>query len=320
MGWVVIRHKQNIVYRAFVSLSLILISCYVALLSGCATHSTAMQVNDQGLSYWHGGRYDLAEESLQQALEQARKDYGPTHFGVGVILSNQGLVYTDQGRYAEAIDVFQQADPILMRKYGNSDPTYAQSLNNYAYALLRNGNLEEAKNKYEESISVYADAGTPEADTVNVINGLSMAYRDGGDLDKAESLASKALRLIKSNDREWDYKGPIFQNLGTIYMEQSSFEKSENTYIQLLEVREKKLGISHPKTGYTVWGLASLYKKEGKNEQAEEQYKRAIEIFDRRLPQGHPDTNQLVVQYADFLRSVGRDDEAAVLEQSHHEQ
>lgn len=265
-----------------------------------------MQVNDQGLSYWHGGRYDLAEESLQQALEQARKDYGPTHFGVGVILSNQGLVYTDQGRYAEAIDVFQQADPILMRKYGNSDPTYAQSLNNYAYALLLNGNIEEAKVKYEESLSVYTAAGAPEADTANVINGLSMAYRDGGDLNQAESLANRALRLVEPNDREWDTKGPILQNLGTIYMEQSFFDKAEGAYIQVLEVREKKLGTSHPKTGYTVWRLASLYQKEGKNAQAEEQFKRAIEIFERRLPEGHPDTKQLVGQYAEFLRHHAR--------------
>lgn len=312
-----IRNKKNTVYRAFLSISFLLISCYVALLSGCATHSTAMQTNNQGLSYWHDGRYDLAEEILQQALKQAQNDLNPTHFGVGIILSNLGLVYTDQGRYAEAIDVFKQADPILKRKYGNHNPTYAGSLNNYAYALLRNGNLEEAKDKYEQSLSAYTAAGTPEADTTNVINGLSMVYRDGGDLNQAENLANRALHLVEPNDREWDTKGPILQNLGTIYMEQGFFDKAEGAYIQVLDVREKKLGTSHPKTGYTVWRLASLYNREGNSVQAEEQFKRAIVIFERRLPEGHPDTKQLVGQYADLLRSEGRNNEANELEQSH---
>jgi tetratricopeptide (TPR) repeat protein len=313
-------NKQNNVFRRLISIFYFLITCYVALLSGCATHSTAMQMNDQGLHDWHDGRYDLAEENLQQALKQAQKDLGSTHFGIGIILSNQGLVYTDQGRYAEAIDVFQQADPILKRKYGNHNPTYAKSLNNYAYALLRNGSLKEAKEKYEQSLSTYKAAGTPEADTATVLNGLSIAYRDGGDLNQAESLANRAFRLVESNDRKWGIRGPILQNLGTIYMEQGFFDKAEDTYVQVLEVREKKLGTSHPNTGYTVWRLASLYQKEGKNEQAEEQFKRVIVIFERRLPEGHPDTKQLVGQYAEFLRSAGRSDEASELTQRHHAQ
>lgn len=300
-----IRKKQNVIYSRIIPISYFLITCY-AMLSGCATHSSAMQMNNQGLRNWQDGRYDLAEENLQQALKQSQEDLGPTHFGVGITLSNLGLVYTDQGRYAEAIDVFHQADPILKRKYGNHNPTYAKSLNNYAYALLRNGNLKEAKEKYEQSLSAYTAAGTPEADTANVINGISMAYRDGGDLDQAESLANRAFLLVESNDHKWVSKGPILQNLGTIYMEQGFFDKAEDAYIQVLEVREKKLGTSHPKTGYTVWRLASLYQKEGKNEQAEEQFNRAIVIFERRLPQGHPDTKQLVGQYAEFLRHHAR--------------
>jgi len=313
----VICNKQYVVYSRFISFSCLLITCYVALLSGCATQSSAMQMNNQGLRNWHDGRYDTAEENLQQALKQARKDLGPTHFGVGIILSNLGLVYTDQGRYAEAIDVFQQADPILKRKYGNHNPTYAKSLNNYAYALLRNGSLKEAKEKYEQSLSTYEAAGTPEADTAATINGLSTAYRDGGDLVQAESLANRAFRLVEFSDHKWVSKGPILQNLGTIYMEQDFFDKAEEAYIQVLEVREKKLGTSHPDTGYTVWRLASLYQKEGKNEQAEEQFKRAIAIFERRLPEGHPDTKQLVGQYAEVLRSAGRSDEASELTQQY---
>lgn len=315
-----IRNKHNVVYSRFISLSYLLITCYVALLSGCATHSAAMQMNDQGLRDWHDGRYDLAEENLQQALKQTQKDLGPTHFSIGIILSNLGLVYTDQGRYAEAIDVFQQADPILKRKYGNHNRTYAKSLNNYAYALLQNGSLKEAKEKYEQSLSTYTAAGTPESDTATTINGLSMTYRDNGDLIQAESLANRAFRLVESNDRKWGSKGPILQNLGTIYMEQGFFDKAEDAYIQVLEVRENKLGTSHPDTGYTVWRLASLYQKEGKSEQAEEQFKRAIVIFERRLPEGHPDTKQLVGQYAEFLRVAGRSDEASELTQRHHAQ
>jgi tetratricopeptide (TPR) repeat protein len=114
---------------------------------------------------------------------------------------NLGLVYTDQGRYAEAIDVFQRANPIIKRKYRENDPTYAQFLNNIGYAFLRDGRYTEAKQELERSLSIYNAAGV--ADTVSVLNGLSMAYRDTGELNEAEKLADRSLRQVESENLGW---------------------------------------------------------------------------------------------------------------------
>ena len=310
------QHKQDGVWIALVTM-LFISNCFI-LLAGCATYSAAVQMNNQGLRYWQEGRYDLAEETLQQALVFGERELGSNHAEVGIILVNLGLVYTDQGRYAEAIDVFQRADPIIKRKYGENDPTYAQFLNNIGYAFLRDRRYTEAKQELERSLSIYSAAGV--SDTVSVLNGLSMAFRDSGDLKTAESHAMRALRQVESGELGWSHKGPVLQNLGTIYREYGFLDKAENTYIQVLEVREQRLGTSHPETGRTVASLAELYVKQGKNKQAEVLYKRAIDIFERRLPRGHPDTTQSLQQYAVFLQNTGRIDEAHEIEKRIHAQ
>lgn len=303
---------QTVVYRISNSIYFLVLACYVASLGGCATFSASTQMNNQGLRYWNEGRFDLAEDTLQQALVVGERDLGPYSGGVGVILVNLGLVYTDQGRYAEAIDVFQRADPIIKRKYGEKDPTYAQFLNNIGYAFLRKGDYAEAKQEFEHSISIYDAAGA--TDTVSALNGLSMAFRETGDLATAENLAKRALDQVKSGELGWSHKGPVLQNLGTIYLERGFLDRAETTYVQVLEAREQRLGESHPETGRTVASLAELYIKLGKSEQAEELYKRAINIFERRLPAGHPDITQSLKQYAEFLRNTGRIDESLEVE------
>jgi tetratricopeptide (TPR) repeat protein len=277
-------------------------------------------MNNQGLRYWKDGRYDLAEQTLQQALQQAQQDLGPNHYGVGITLVNIGLVYTDEGKYAEAVEVYQRADPILERKYGAKNPTYAQFLNNYGYAYLRYGKYTQAREKYEQSLSIYGAVGKSEADTANVTNGLSMTYRGTGDIERAETIAKRALGYVETDESRWGYKGPILQNLGTIYTQQGRYDRAEEAYTQVLIRREMKMGTSHPETGRTVASLAVLYVKEGKEEQAESHFKRAIDIFERKLPPEHPDTVELIAQYADFLRSVGRNNEALELEQRTHTQ
>lgn len=305
--------KQHVSYKR--SIALLVVSLCLALLAGCASNSSAMQTNNQGLRYWKDGRYDLAETTLKQALQQAEQDLGPNHYGVGITLVNLGLVYTDQGKYAEAIDVYQRADPILKKKYGSSHPTYAQFLNNYASAYLRYEKYTPSRNIYEQSLSIYTSAGKSDSDIANVINGLSMTYRGNGELTQAESIANRALRAVENDESKWGYKGPILQNLGTIYMLQGHYDKSEDAYKRVLMQREKKLGTSHPDTGRTVASLAMLYVKMGKDQEADEYFQRAVDIFDRRLPEGHPDMAQLVGQYADFLRSTGRIHEADELVQ-----
>lgn len=308
-----IRHHQH--NACIGSITVLLVLCCLTLLVGCATNSPATQMNNQGLRYWKDGRYDLAEETLQQALQQAQQDLGPNHYGVGITLVNLGLVYTDEGKYAEAVEVYQRADPILERKYGAKHPTYAQFLNNYGYAYLRYGKYTQSREKYEQSLSIYGAAGKSEADTANVTNGLSMTYRGTGDLERAETIANRAFGYVENDESRWGYKGPILQNLGVIYTQQGRYDKAEEAYTRVLERREMKLGASHPETGRTVAGLAVLYMKEGKDEQAEAHFKRAMDIFDRRLPQEHPDTAQLIGNYTNFLRSAGRSYEAIELEQ-----
>lgn len=82
----------------------------------------------------------------------------------------------------------------------------------------------------------------------------------------------------------------------------AEYEKAQELYSQVLEIRKRVLGREHPATAVSYNALASVYDSQGEYRKAERLYGKVLGIYERVLGEEHPDTaasyNNLASVYA----------------------
>jgi len=108
-----------------------------------------------------------------------------------------------------------------------------------------------------------------------VLGNLGLIYRRKGDLDKAEDMFLKILKIHEKLSDEGG-KSKDDGNLGLIYRTKGDLDKAEDMHNKSLEI-EKKLGrLEGMANQYGNLGL--IYKDRGDLDKAEEMHKKALEI------------------------------------------
>jgi tetratricopeptide (TPR) repeat protein len=79
-------------------------------------------------------------------------------------------------------------------------------------------------------------------------------------------------------------------NLGTLYVRQSRYERAEALLTESLQTRRELLGPQHPDVAVSLNNLAMLYRRQGKRDVAVQLYEQALPILTRRLENDHPKT------------------------------
>ncbi|HKZ43691.1 MAG TPA: tetratricopeptide repeat protein [Anaerolineales bacterium] len=177
--------------------------------------------------YWNKGRFDKAENYLEQALVLTR-------FPDGISMKSKlqvatGILYHDQGDLEKAIQRYKKAL--------ETNRDYSHGWNNLGRAYLDSGHREEALEAYNRSVKL-------DPRNANAWNNLGNYYRLNGEFQKGVDAYKKASRFESLLDI------PLI-NIASAYLDLGQPDKA----IRAL----KKANRSDPSNVVTLMKLGNIY-------------------------------------------------------------
>lgn len=194
------------------------------------------------------------------------------------------LLRTDQAE--RALSKLEFALNEYTRIFGPQSPQTAMVMNEYAWALHRNGDLEAAIEFGGRSLAVIETSfGTHHnaylAGANNYASLLTTAHRS----DEALALLEKAYEA-GADSVGAEHKDVLFLLLAwaTALFEQSNFEQARPRFQTVMRDTESSLGAQHRLYGFAATGLGACQRELGQTEAAIASFQRALDAGEKSYP------------------------------------
>ncbi|MBW4698755.1 MAG: tetratricopeptide repeat protein [Aphanocapsa lilacina HA4352-LM1] len=100
--------------------------------------------------------------------------------------------------------------------------------------------------------------------------------------------AQAVKKLVEEWSLEFEVAANLLNKAGYYLRERGRYAEAESFYKLMLSVREKVLGVNHPRVASSINYLAGLYQIEGRHNEAEPLFCRALKIFEAAMETGKP--------------------------------
>ncbi|KAI4134497.1 MAG: hypothetical protein LQ347_001477 [Umbilicaria vellea] len=263
------------------------------------------------------GRYDLALDRSQEALNTRRQVLNEEDLRVILSLGLTAMVLTSQGKYKEAEAMNRQTLTLHEKVLGIKHPSTLTSMGNLALVLYRQGNYEEAETINRQILTLREKVlGAEHPSTLTSMSNLASVLDRQGKYEEAETMNRQTLTLSKKVLRmEHPDTLTSMSNLALVLNMQGKYEEAETINQQTLTLREKVLGTEHPSTLTSMSNLALVLNSQGKYEEAEAMNRQILTLREKVLGTEHPDTLLSVWWLAHLLQSQKRYQDAYALYQ-----
>ncbi len=223
------------------------------------SEEAAQLLNDTGRYLDNRARYTEAEPIYQRAIAIGEKVFGTEHPTVATYLNNLALLYHTQSKYTEAEPLFLRAIAIGEKSWGAEHDIVADFLNNLVLLYRAQGKKAEAESLYQRAIAIGEKSWEAEHPDIGTWYGnLAALYENQG-----RYKANVAIRL---------------NNLACSYTKQAKYAEAEPLYLRSLKIREKALGVNHPKVATVLENYALLLRATNRESEAVELVERAKAI------------------------------------------
>jgi CHAT domain-containing protein/tetratricopeptide (TPR) repeat protein len=239
--------------------------------SGEFSASYATLIGGEAVLYQETGEYPKAEKLNQDVIAIKRILLGENHPGYANALSNLGNLYYALGQNEKAKLLIRQAMLIRKNSLGEDHPDYASSINDLAMLEQASKDYGTAEQLFIQSGNILKQSlGTSHPGYAIYLNNLAGLYLVTKQYKRAEALLTDAKKI-------WELKfgntSPLYalglNNLAAFYRQSSQqYSKAEIFYKEAIEIRKKRLGVTHPVTSDTENDLGLLYTHTGQVEKA----------------------------------------------------
>lgn len=144
------------------------------------------------------GRVVIAQQILEQAMEQLTPTFGANHPLGAEILTEAGFMAEALDDHERALSLHRRAREIRMAALGEQSLAAAQSQINVAESLMRQGQMEAASREVEQALATITSIAFPDSPVaINAQFSLAGLLHRSGDLDKAASHYEAVLEVMK---------------------------------------------------------------------------------------------------------------------------
>lgn len=218
-----------------------------------------------------------AEHAARSALKIFDEKLHGMDPWVPYVLDLLARIHQWRADYSRAGELYRRIQEIDAKLYGREHPIYAVRLHNYATSLEAQGNLVEAKAKYDEALRILTKQSGQWHP--NVIDALG--------------------------------------NRGALLLAQGDFDGARRDFKDALERNRKVRGADHAFVGYDLMNLAQLAFDENQLDEALARLEEALEIFRAKLPPQHAYIGAaLTLQGRTFVQAERPVDAEAPLEEA----
>jgi tetratricopeptide (TPR) repeat protein len=211
------------------------------------------------------------------------------------------------GAFAQARPLYERALALREKSLGADHPDTAETLNNFAVSLRKEGDHEAARPLLERALAINEKAFGPEhSATAMSVNNLALLLRDQGDLTAARPLFERALAGVeKSFGADHPATAAALGNLGLLLKDEGDLPAARQFLERALAIDEKALGADHPHTANDLANLAQLRHEQGDFTEARSLFERALAIFEAAYSGDDRDTADCVAGLASLLHDQG---------------
>ncbi|MEM9665538.1 MAG: serine/threonine-protein kinase, partial [Bacteroidota bacterium] len=182
------------------------------LLDGEVSAGLGIALGNYGVTLWDLGRYEEAEQYLQEALAVDEEVLGPDHLSVAIGHGYLGVLYQSMGRYDDALAMHQEEMALLRANAPDDAKWMANALGNVGTLLNDLGRHEEAEAALREGIDLYIGIAGPDHPSVGwLTNGLASTLTDLGRYEEAQEAQLRALDIYRT------MLGDTHQRVGNMY-------------------------------------------------------------------------------------------------------
>jgi len=178
------------------------------------------------------GKYQEAY-NLQKKAVQRSKSLFSNKRNTKLAFAENGLgnICSAMGNYNEAVSCFLQAGEIYLTTFGKNDDTVATSYCGLGGAYLKMGELSEAEDFSNESISIFTkNHGDCFENNVTAKSILGQIYFEEKKYESSENIYLELLKCISSGGVSLGYQIFIYSQLGIICQYEKKYKLEEHYY------------------------------------------------------------------------------------------
>jgi serine/threonine protein kinase/tetratricopeptide (TPR) repeat protein len=245
----------------------------------------------------------LLREILQNNIARIDKDLSGQPELQAELEATMAAAYWRIGEYEKSATLLRGVAQRLKSIPGN-EQSLAQTLNDLAVVLNRQGKSAEAETMHREVLAMRKKLLGPDHEDVGEsLNNLAAVLSGQGKSAEAETLDRQALALwrkLKGNEHPLIYT--VLNNLAQALADQGKLAEAETTFSEALVIEKKLLGDEHPDVASTLNNLALLYADQGELAKAEATHRQALAVQRKLLNNEHPDLAKSLHNLSRILR------------------
>lgn len=261
------------------------------------------------------GKYEEAEKSYREALEQREKALGPEHPGTLASMGDMAFLLLGQRKSEEAEQMYRKILELREKAPVQDGREIWVSMGRLGIALYRQGKYIECERIDREVLELTKRAlGREHPDTLNSMINLALTLQDLGQLEEAEKLGVEVAETRKQT------LGPTnpdtlttMSNLAWVLHKLGRLEEAEKLCMEVLGIRKQTLGLAHPDTLMSMCNLALTLHELGRWEEAEKLGVEVMETRKQKLGSAHPSTLASMDDVSHIWHSLGRIADAIAL-------
>ena len=208
----------------------------------------------------------------------------------GTVEGKLGGIYFHLSDFDKAKQ-FLDISLVHLRSQDNKEnqPRIAWVLARLGNVYEKQGNYEQAKNLFEQSLRIYREHfGDNHVDVPYILTYLGGVYRSLGDYAKATELLEQSLAIYQKHFPDHHAgRARIFVYLGSIYRKQGDYEKSKHFLEKSLAIYQKHFPENHADATWASTSLASTYRNLGEYEKARALFEKTLTSYKEHFSDNH---------------------------------
>jgi len=217
-----------------------------------------------------------------------------------------------KGHYFEAKKQYEAA-VLAAEKLNENDPNLENALTHLARLDMRLGAFDDAEGFWKRLLALKEkSAGKESMQAAAVLMQLSTVNRYQRRYAEAETIAEKALGIVKAKQPDSKEIVPYLINLSSIYLDRNRFDAAENMAKSAITHFDKSDGAAL-QLADALSALANIYSAQGKADEAEKFSQRAIAIRENATGKESGATADDRIRLANLLSEQGKYEEAEKL-------
>lgn len=237
-------------------------------------------------------KYQEAEKSYREALEQRKKALGSEHPDTLDSMANLAYLLLGQRKDEEAEQMYWKVWELGAKVLRQDDPKILSRMNNLGIALSLQDKYTEAEQMYRKVLELSKKVlGRENPDTLDRMSNLATTLSSLGQLEEAKKLRVEVLETRKH------ILGPThpdtltsMANLAWAIGKLGRLKEAEKLEVEVMETRKQILGPIHPDTLTSMADLAHTWHSLGRIADAIALMAACAQLCGEVLGPEHPDT------------------------------